>query len=73
MSCESGGAAQGSSAIAMVFQSWATTGRSPRAMTKAARVSASERSTSSPAQAATVSGPLTVAPPKSNEPWPAVP
>src|ERR687891_541419 len=71
VSCESGGAVQGWSAIAMVFQSWATTGRSPRAMTKAASVSACERSTSSPpAQAATVSGPLTAASPKSKEAWP---
>ena len=31
MSCASGGASQGSSAIASVFQSWATSGRSPRA------------------------------------------
>ncbi len=70
MSCESGGAWQGSSAMAIVFQSWATTGRSPRAIAKAASVSASETSTSSPAQAATVSGPRGAAPSKSNEPCP---
>ena len=49
VSWASGGAPQASSAIARVFQSWATTGRSPRASANAASVSASATSTSSPA------------------------
>jgi hypothetical protein len=49
VSWASGGASDGSSAIAIVFQSCATTGRSPRAIAKAASVSDSATSTSSPA------------------------
>ena len=48
MSCSSGGIAAGGSPRAIVFQSWATTGRSPHPSVTAASVSASPTSTSSP-------------------------
>ena len=41
MSCSSGGANDGSSALAIDFQSWATTGRSPQARVRSSSVSTS--------------------------------